>query len=198
MSHFGSFFIIGLYLQIGLGFTPVQAGLIIAMQALGAIIVTIPSKHIFYKKGAIFPIAGGLIGISIITPLILLISSNSQIIPACIIMLARGLFSGWVGTPLHTISMFDSNISKKDIGRIGSMFNIARQLSISLGVGISAVLIGVTNGFYKFNYTNQVLGYCNSVKLFCIGILSVSIFCLIGAYFAFKLNNQKIIQVLIR
>lgn len=196
MSHFGSFFIIGLYLQLGLGLTPEQTGIVIAMQALGAIIVTIPSKKIFYKKGAILPIGGGLIGISVITPLILFVASNTDILLACIIMFIRGLFSGWVGTPLHTISMFDSNINKKDLGRVGSMFNIARQLSISLGVCFSALIVGMANNFFKFEYLQHTLGYIDSLKLFSCGILSISIFCWIGAYIAFKLDNRKIVSIL--
>lgn len=196
MSHFGSFFIIGLYLQLGLGFSPIQAGIVIAMQAVGAIIVAIPARKIFYKRGAVLPICGGLFGVAIITPLILLIGTSTEIIPACIIMLVRGLLSGWVGTPLHTISMFDENLGKKDIGRVGSMFNIARQLSISMGICVSITIVGVTNYFYKFNDTTQTLGHANSLKLFGLGIFSISILCIIGSYIALKIDNTKLLRIL--
>lgn len=196
MSHFGSFFIIGLYLQVGIGFTPEKAGFIIAMQALGAMLILVPARKLFYKKGAIVPIAGGLIGISVTTPLILLISTNLQIVPACIIMFARGMSSGWIGTPLQTISMFDANVGKEDVGRIGGMFSIARQLSISMGICVSTVMVGVVNSIYKFNYFDQTLGYANSLRLFSISILGISIFCWVGAYVATSLDNQKIMSIL--
>jgi MFS family permease len=76
MSHFGSFFIIGLYLQLGLGFSPQNTGIVIAMQAIGAIMVTVPSKHLFYKIGPRLIIGFGMLGIAIITPLILFVSKR--------------------------------------------------------------------------------------------------------------------------
>jgi EmrB/QacA subfamily drug resistance transporter len=195
MSHFGSFFIIGLFLQVGLGFSPAQAGLVIAMQALGAMIVTIPSKELFYTKGVVFPLSVGLIGISLVTPCILFISSATDIFLACIIMFIRGLCSGWIGTPLHTMSMLDQNIDKKDLGRIGGMFNITRQLSISLGICISAVFIGITNYFYHFDYLHHTLGYSNALKLFSLGIFTISLFCWIATYLTFKIDNHLVLSL---
>ena len=188
MSHFGSFFIIGLYLQLGLGFSPQNTGIILAMQAIGAIIVTVPSKHLFYKIGPRLIIGFGMLGIAIITPLIMLVSSNNQLPLACTIMLARGLCSGWVGTPLHTISMLDSGVEKIDLGRIGSLFNIARQLSISLGICVSSLLIGISNLYFKFDYLHECIGYGCSLKLFGVGILIISLFSLMGSKIAFKIT----------
>jgi len=188
MSHFGSFFIIGLYLQLGLGFTPQNTGIILAMQAIGAIMVTVPSKHLFYKIGARYIIGFGMLGIAIITPLILLVSANTQMLLACTIILARGLCSGWVGTPLHTISMSDSGVEKIDLGRIGSLFNIARQLSVSLGVCVSGLLIGISNLYFKFDYLHECIGYACSLRLFGGGILIISLFSLVGSKIAFKIT----------
>jgi hypothetical protein len=190
MSHFGSFFVIGLYLQLAIGFSPIQTGIIIAMQALGAIIVAIPSKNLFYKMGARVPIIFGLIGVSIITPLILLIGSIEQFYLAGAIMLLRGLMSGWVGTPLHTISMNDASLQKIDLGRIGSIFNISRQLSISLGVCVSALIIGVTNLFLNLDYLHQALSYNDSLKLFGGAIAIISLFCAMGAAVGFGIEEE--------
>lgn len=188
MSHFGSFFIIGLYLQLGLGFSPQNTGIIIAMQAIGAIIVTVPSKHLFYKIGPTLVLGFGILGVAITTPLLLLISSNNQLLPACIIMFMRGLCSGWVGTPLRALSMHDSGISKQDIGRIGSLFDIIRQLSISLGVCVSSLFIGLSNLYFKFDYLHECIGYACSLKLFGGGILIISLFSLMGSKIAFKIT----------
>jgi magnesium-transporting ATPase (P-type) len=110
-------------------------------------------------------------------------------------MFIRGLCSGWIGTPLHTMSMLDQNIDKKDLGRIGGMFNITRQLSISLGICISAVFIGITNYFYHFDYLHHTLGYSNALKLFSLGIFTISLFCWIATYLTFKIDNHLVLSL---
>jgi predicted MFS family arabinose efflux permease len=194
MSHFGSFFIIGLFLQIGLGFSPEKTGLIIAMQALGAMFVIMPSKRFFYRLGPVRPMSLGLIGIAIVTPFILLISSIDQMIFACLILFCRGLFSGWVGTPLYTMSVLHPSIEKKEVGRLTGLFNITRQLSISLGICMSAIFIGIMNHFYQFDYIHAVLGHTNAVKLFWLGIMALSIFSWIAAMIAFRVDNGAILK----
>lgn len=198
MSHFGSFFIIGLYLQLGLGMSPMHAGLVIAMQAVGALIVATGARKLFYKKGAVLPISLGLIGVAIVTPLVLLVNSKTQISFACILLFLRGICSGFIGTPLHTISMLDKELSQKILGRIGSMFNIARQLSISLGICISALAISLSNHFYHFDYMDHSLGYSNSLKLFSGGIICITLFCVIGAIFSFRLDNGEVVLAIKR
>ena len=84
--------------------------------------------------------------------------------------------------------MHDSGISKQDIGRIGSLFDIIRQLSISLGVCMSSLLIGVSNLYFKFDYLHECIGYNSSLRLFGGGILIISLFSLMGSKIAFKIT----------
>ena len=106
MSHFGSFFIIGLFLQFGIGFGPLEAGAILAMQAFGAIsIKIIPIKK--YRIGSRSYIYIGMTGVCLMTPMILLISKKEQFFLTIMIMFLRGLLSGLVGPVLHTIAMLD-------------------------------------------------------------------------------------------
>jgi MFS family permease len=188
MSHFGSFFIVGLYLQLGLGFSPQHTGIIIAMQAVGAIIARLPAKYILVNKPD-KKISLGCFGVAFMTPLILFISNSEQIFFACFIMLFRGILSGWVGPNLQYLSMSVAT-NKVEIGRLGSITNIARQLSISLGICVSSLLIGLSNLYFKFDYINQCIGYSCSLRLFGGGILIISVFSLIAAKIAFNIIIQ--------
>lgn len=192
MSHFGSFLVIGFYLQLGLGFSPQQTGIILAMQAVGAMIVAIPAKNAFYKYGPKLQMGAGLTGIAIITPLILLTSSISQLWFVATLMLSRGLCSGCVGPPLHSISLYDAGSNKADLGRMGSIFNIGRQLSISLGVCVSTLIVNITNFFLKFDYLHHTLTHAGAIKLFGGSIIAISIFSLMGAFITFRIDNVRV------
>ncbi len=185
MSHFGSFFVIGLYLQCGIGFSPEKAGIIIAMQAVGAIVIkAIPNSYLL-KIGLSKVFPAGLLGVAIITPFILTIVNTHQFIYGCAIMLFRGLFSGLVGPLLQSMSMYDDHVNKSDIGKISSIFNISRQISISLGVGISGLAIGIMHNLYNLNYANTQIFFTPSLLL-------ISVFCIIGAIIALQINDSKI------
>ncbi len=193
MSHFGSLLILNLYFQSGLGFSPQHTGMILAFQPIGSIIVGLPSRYVFDKIGAIVPVVFGLIGVGLITPAMLLIVDNSDasFYLAICLSLARGLCSGWVGKIIQSVSLYDA-ASSIDIGRMSSMFSIARQLSIGLGICFGMLVLNLNNLFYGFDYLNHILPRHDVVQLFTPNFIAIALFCLAGSICAFGMDNKGI------
>jgi len=139
--HFGAIFLVGLFLQMGVGLSATMAGLIMGMQAFGAMAVSRYSVKLFNQYGAKLPIAVGLLGVAVLTPMILWIHQGVLIF-ALILFFVRGLASGLCGTPIQTLSVI--GFSKDDLPSVNTVFNACRQVSISFGVALSSVLVGLS------------------------------------------------------
>ncbi len=127
--HFGAIFLVGIFLQVGIGFSAISAGLIMGMQAIGAMVTSRYSVRLFNEKGARFPIIIGLTGIAIISPMIMLINSTERLLLGLILFFIRGVFSGLCGTPIQTLSVI--KFDKDDISSVNSIFKIASIPGIS-------------------------------------------------------------------
>lgn len=139
--HYGSMFLIGMYLQVGLGMSAIWAGLIMGMQAFGAISTNRYSVKLFNQYGAKLPIISGLAGVALLSPVILLINNAHMILFGLILFYIRGLCSGLCGVPLQTLSVI--KMSRDQIGPANSIFNASRQIAISLGVALSSIFIAL-------------------------------------------------------
>jgi len=80
IGHFGSIFLIAMYLQVGVGMSAMVAGLIMGMQAIGAICTSRYSVKLFHQFGPALPIIIGFLGIAVVTPCILLINTPTMIL----------------------------------------------------------------------------------------------------------------------
>lgn len=187
---FGAMFLIGIYLQIGIGFSAVITGAMMGMQAIGAMITMRYSVKLFHKYGPKFPIIIGLSGVIILSPAILLIqnSSLSMIIFGGSLFLIRGVFTGLCGAPIHTLSIID--FSKDQIGQANSLFNACRHVSITLGVSLSTILLSIG---LKFNHLNAIedLQPSQVFNVFIFGFLAISMMAMIGIYIAIKIENYN-------
>lgn len=139
--HFGAIFLVGLFLQIGEGFSATMAGLVMGMQALGAMAVSRYSVKLFNQYGAQLPIGLGLLGVAVLTPMILWIHQGVLVF-ALLLFFVRGLASGLCGTPIQTLSVI--GFSKEDLPSVNTVFSACRQVSVSFGVALSSVLIGLS------------------------------------------------------
>lgn len=141
IGHFGSLFIIAIYLQMNVGYTPMLAGIIMGMQALGAICSSRLSVRLFERYSAKLPICIGLVGVGIVTPMILYLNTATPIWIGLVILFVRGLFSGLCGAPIQAIGI--ANFSNEKISQAAAVLNVVRQLSISLGISLSALLLSI-------------------------------------------------------
>ena len=179
---------IGLFLQVGVGFSAMIAGLLMGMQAVGAMVISRYSVHLFNKYGASLPIAVGLIGIAIFTPMIMLINNSNMLIFCLILFFIRGIFSGLCGTPIQTISVI--NFNKKEISTINVVFNTCRQVSISFGVVISSLLISLGMHIAKVPSTSYI-PKDKVIKIFAYGFCAIPIIAIIGVWIVSGITKTR-------
>lgn len=149
MCHFGSIFLIGMYLQVGVGMSALVSGLVMGSQALGAMMTSRFSVRLFNLYGASLPISIGFSGVLVFTALIMFVTSPRNIFLGISILFMRGIFSGLCGTPIQAASVI--GFDHKDVGRASALFNAGRQIAISLGVSVSAVFINYGFKYYGLN-----------------------------------------------
>ena len=175
--HFGALFLIVMYLQVGVGMQAEVAGLIIGMQAVGAMVSSRLSVKLFNLYGAKTPLTIGLFGLIILSPSILFITHPNMILFGIILFFVRGLFSGLCGTPLQTMSVI--NMPKENLNQINSIFNTCRQIAISLGVAISSVLISLGLKLAHIDKANYMTHH-QALTVFLPGFIAVSVVAFVG------------------
>ncbi|MES2204045.1 MAG: DHA2 family efflux MFS transporter permease subunit [Pseudomonadota bacterium] len=187
ICHFGAIFIIGLFLQAGIGFSATLAGLMMGMQAVGAMMTSRFSVKLFNQYGGKLPIIIGFLGIAVTTPLILLIDKSSMLYYGILLFLVRGFFSGLCGTPIQTLSVI--GFEKQDIGSINSIFNICRQAAISLGVAVSSILVAIGLHFTKLTGTDNIQ-LNEAFSVFSYGFFIIPIIALAGIFITSQLGGN--------
>lgn len=154
IGHFGSIFLIAIYLQMNVGYSAMLAGMIMGMQALGAICSSRLSVRLYERYSAKLPISIGLVGVGLITPIILCLNPTTPLWLGFGTLFIRGLFSGLCGAPIQAIGI--GGFTNEQIGQAAAAFNVVRQLSISLGISLSAFLLSIAIHDYDLSiWVNQ-------------------------------------------
>ena len=189
MCHFGAIYIIGVYLQLGVGMSASMAGFVMGMQALGAMAVSRYSVKLFNVSGAKTPITIGLCGVAILSPCLFLISNAKMIGFAALLFLVRGVFSGLCGSPIQTLSLV--NMNKEDIPSANTIFNACRQISISLGIAVSSALLGIGYRFTHLAQNNYVIEKQHLFNLFCFGLFAITVIAGCGVLITQTLSKNE-------
>ncbi len=192
ICHFGAIFLIGMYLQVGVGMSALASGIVMGMQAFGAIFVSRYSVKLFHQYGPSMPIIIGFIGIAILSPGILLINHPNMIVLGAILLFLRGIFSGLCGTPIQASSII--GFSKNELSDINMLFNAGRQISISLGVALSSLLISY--GFRVNHIISPSTATAIGSPVFLYAFTAIPIILFIGIIVAAKIDNQKVLEII--
>ena len=142
MAFFGGLLLVPTYFQQVRGETPLQAGWLMAVQGLGAMI-TMPIAGALTDKlpvGRIVPfglvlIIGGMYALTQLTAT----TPYSYILPVLFVM---GLGMGATMMPLMTSAL--KTLKSHDVARGSTLLNISQQVASSIGVAIMSVVL--TNG----------------------------------------------------
>lgn len=193
MIHFGSIFLVGMYLQVGVGMSALVAGLIMGMQAVGAICISRYSVKLFNRYGPGLPIIIGFMGVGIITPCILLITVPNMIFFGCTLLFMRGIFSGLCGTPIQTTSII--GFDKADVSRASAIFNAGRQVSISLGIALSSLLISYGFKSNGIALTHPIISSASRMA-FNDAFMCTSLIALLGIVITMCVDNKKILVLI--
>ncbi len=139
LGIFGSDFLLPLYLQVGLGYTPTQAGMVFLPFGFVMIITAIIGGRLTDRIGAKIP---GVVGILLRAygmyrfTFLSAYSSNSQVVTT-VLFLAAGM--GFLMSPLQTTAI--ASISGAKAAQAGGLMQIIRQLGGSFGVAILSTIL---------------------------------------------------------
>ncbi|WGL60079.1 DHA2 family efflux MFS transporter permease subunit [Pigmentibacter sp. JX0631] len=193
ITHFGSLFIIAIYLQIGVGMTPFQSGLAMCTQPIGSIMLLPIVPKIFNRFGPKYLIFWGLIGLSGMTYLIPKIQVESDFFFAACLLWVRGLVLGLINAPIQASVLF--NIKKEDAGRASSLFNAGRQIAISFGVALSSLVLA--SGFREFNISStDIMLNKSSLPIFERVFILLSAISFLAVFITLTISNKQILEKL--
>ena len=160
LGMFGSTFLLPLYLQSSLGYTPLQAGLVfLPMGVLTAISAPIAGA-INDRIGARVPIIFGLALMALslfINRYLTLFSEIEQImIPICM----RGFGMGFIFAPLSAVSI--SQIPQRKMAQASGLTNILRQIGGSFGIALFGTMLTTRVKFHIGSLGQDVSVYSPS------------------------------------
>jgi DHA2 family multidrug resistance protein len=162
LGMFGSTFLMPLYLQNSLNYTPFQAGLVFLPVGILQGTMAPIAGYLSDKMDARIPATVGIIllGISMYLNYFLsLFSMHSQIM---LPLYLRGFAMGLMFTPLSTLAL--SNIPRHKMAQASGLFNVIRQVGGSFGVALFGTLLTRRVNFHNTIYGNAVCQYSPSFK----------------------------------
>ncbi|HUI31390.1 MAG TPA: DHA2 family efflux MFS transporter permease subunit [Candidatus Acidoferrales bacterium] len=162
LGMFGSTFLMPLYLQNSLNYTPFQAGLVFLpvgiLQGMMAPVAGFLSDRVDARIPATIGII--LLGISLYLNYFLsLFSMHAQIM---LPLYLRGFAMGMMFTPLSTLAL--TNVPKHKMAQASGLFNVIRQVGGSFGVAIFGALLTRRVIFHSASYANSVCEYSPAFK----------------------------------
>ncbi|HET7325959.1 MAG TPA: MDR family MFS transporter [Nocardioidaceae bacterium] len=140
---FGVLFLLPLYLQRLRGASALEAGLVLAPQALGLVATTQVSSRLYGRIGPRRMLLTGFTIIGAVTLSLQLIGLDTSFWFLAGLMFVQGIGMGTSMIPLQAATF--AQTSPASMGRATSLFNTSRQVATATGVAIvSTVLVGAT------------------------------------------------------
>ena len=163
LGMFGSNFLLPIYLQDSLGYTPFQAGLVFL--PVGLILgVTGPFAGMFSDKyDARIPAVVGLLLLAFTFykfSFLSLFSERSQIM---VPLYLRGFAMGLLFSPLTTIAI--SEIPNRQMAQASGLINVIRQVGGSFGVAIFGTILTRRTIFHGAMYGQQLNPYSDAYRM---------------------------------
>ncbi|KZC18391.1 MFS transporter [Rhodanobacter sp. FW104-R8] len=135
----GMFLLLMLFLQIGCGWSPLMAGLMMVPQALGSItakwVVHRALVHYGYRR----LLLGNTLAVAVLLALFALLGPGSPVWVIAALTFAYGAFSGLQYTTMNTLIYVDVDIQHASM--VSSMASTAQYLAMSFGIALSTLLM---------------------------------------------------------
>ncbi len=154
LGMFGSNFLLPIYLQDSLGYTPLQAGLVFL--PVGVLLgLTAPFAGMFSDKyNAKIPAATGLILLALSLYQYSFLSQWSEYWQIMLPLYIRGVAMGLIFSPLTTIAI--AEISNRKMAQASGLINVIRQIGGSFGVAIFGSILTRRVIYHAGIYGQQV------------------------------------------
>jgi DHA2 family multidrug resistance protein len=188
LGMFGSTFLLPIYLQNSLGYTPLQAGLVFL--PMGIVLgITAPLAGIFSDKfNAKIPAVIGLALMAFTLYQYSFLSFLSEKPQIMVPLYLRGIAMGLIMSPLVTVAI--SEITHEKMAQASGLINVIRQIGGSFGVALFGTLITRRTIFHSLTYGQQLSAYSDSFKQTVLKLQNFAIQTTGGSY-SEGLNKAK-------
>lgn len=170
-------FLMPLMLQVGFGYPALIAGCIMAPTAMGSILAKSAVTQVLRRFGY----RNTLVGITVIIGVMIAqFALQSPAMPLWMLILplfVLGMAMSTQFTAMNTITLADLNDENASSGN--SMLAVTQQLSISLGVAVSAAVLRFYEGFENANTVEQF--HYTFITMGVVTLISASVFMLLKA-----------------
>jgi MFS transporter, DHA2 family, multidrug resistance protein len=162
IGMFGSNFLLPIYLQNSLGYTPFQAGLVFLPVGL-LLGITAPFAGIFSDRyDARMPIFVGMVLLAWTFYRFSSLSLYSEKWDILFPLYVRGVAMGLIFSPLTTVSI--SEIANRDMAQASGLVNVIRQIGGSFGVAAFGTVFTRRTIFHAAMYGEQVNPYAEAFR----------------------------------
>ena len=169
-------FLLPLLYQIGLGYLPWQAGLLVMPQAAAAMGMKVLGKSLLARFGyrMVLTVNTVLLGFTIMV--FVHVAPGTPIWEILMLSFAQGFFSSLQFTCMNTLVY--AEISNRDASKAGSIASTAQQMALSFGVAFASLLAEWFLGGIKRSDTALIVHALHHafIILGCVTILSSLIF----------------------
>jgi EmrB/QacA subfamily drug resistance transporter len=183
IAFLGTLFVISLYYQDGRGLSALQSGLSTFPEAVGVMLgAQLASRVLYPRLGPRRHIAIGLAGTSVSIGLLALLTAQSSLWWARLLMFALGLAFAQVFVPTQAAAF--ATISPAATGRASTLFNALRQLGGATGVALFTTVIVLAGE------THRVAGHeVANLAAYRITFLVAAAVCLAGLASALSIRD---------
>ena len=145
-AFLGVLFVGPLFLQVGLGVSPLTSGLTTFPEALGVVTSTQIVARLYPRVGPRRLMVGGLIGVAVVMALMSRLGSDTNLWFMRLLMFLTGAGMAYAFVPGQTAAF--ATISSAAMGQASALSNALRQLGSALGVAVIGgvlSLVGMTS-----------------------------------------------------
>lgn len=180
----GRNFLLALFLQLGMHFTPEKSGYLVAFLAIGLFAGRSLCRDILAKIGFKRTLMMANYGYAAAVASVGLVQSN------LIYLVLNIILAGFFSTILFTTNsiLVYADVEDKDYGSAASMVNTIEQLCFSLGVVVVATILGVFNNLLSYFSGNVFI-----LTFLCMGLLGF-----LGRMVLIKLDDNSGEKLLIK
>lgn len=154
MGLFGGVFLIPLFTQNLMGFTPMQTGLLLMPSAIATALTMPVAGFLFDRLGAVVP---GVIGLSVAalgTWELHTLSLATSYRHIQMIMVVRALGIGLAMMPITTAGM--NTVSRALVGQASALSNVCRQIAASFGIALLTSILQQRQYFHSVRLAESV------------------------------------------
>jgi EmrB/QacA subfamily drug resistance transporter len=183
-AFFGFLFVLALFLQNGLGFSPVQSGLSTMPEAIGVLAGSQLVSRVLYRRiGPRRLMAGGLVGEAVFLLLLTGIDSTSQAWLMRGYVFFVGYFMSHLMLPSQVATM--ARIDRADTGAASTLFNAGRQIAAASGVAILATTLSIAG-----EPVSRVRHAASDVSSYHVAFVVAAALALLGAALALTVRDS--------